>query len=95
MASIIPVSRVRAVSWRCRTPAGRSASIAGAAPGASMMASMAASPGLPPTAVSPARAAGQGDRAGFPAGIQVAAMSPSRWQQVIPAACRNTGRPVS
>ena len=35
-----------------------------------MMASMAASPDLLPTAVSPGRAAGQGDRVGFLAGIQ-------------------------
>ena len=28
-------------------------------------------------------------------GFRAAVMSPSRWQQVIPAACRNVARPVS
>ena len=42
-ASIMSVSRVRALSWRSRTAAGSRPSIMGAAPEASMMSSIAAS----------------------------------------------------
>ena len=60
-----------------------------------MMASMAASPALLPTALSPGPAAEQRDRLLLLPGFRPAVMSPSRWQQVIPAACRNVASPVS
>jgi hypothetical protein len=82
-------------SCRCRTPAGSSASIAGAAPEASMMASMAASPDLLPTAVSPGRAAEQGDRVGFPAGIQRGDDVAQPLAAGDPGGVQDTGRPIS
>ena len=45
----MPSSKVRAFSWRCRTPVGSSASIRGATPELSMMSSILVSAAGPVT----------------------------------------------
>ena len=80
--SMIPASRVRTRSWRCRTPTGSSASARGA---------------TPQEGVDDLLQRGQRDAHPVPpsslawpqAGSSVASRSPSRWEQVIPAACMN------
>ena len=83
----MPASSVRTLSWRERTPMGSTASIRGAMPEAPVISSTAASvimtAGLPRAAGPPAS----------PAGSSPAIRSPSRWEQVIPAACMNVASP--